>query len=208
MAILNGPLMSLDASGSVAGALTFSKWKGRNYVRQLVTPANPKSVKQVSVRSMMQFLSQNWAALGATPKGTWDAPAAADSISPFNAFIRSNLARWRNFLSPTESHPPANTGTAGTLSAQSITAGVRQLTVNLTLTAANNNWGVLIFRDPVTGFTPSFSNLVMAKLKTTTPQESWVDTPLAPGTYYYRMRPFTTEGVLGAAFAEINGVAT
>lgn len=46
MAKVTSPLMSLDASGSIAGALTFSKWKGRNYARQLVIPANPQTTGQ------------------------------------------------------------------------------------------------------------------------------------------------------------------
>jgi len=208
MAILNGPLMSLDASGSVAGALTFSKWKGRNYVRQLVVPANPKTVKQVSVRAMMKFLSQGWAAVGATPKATWNAPAAADSVSAFNAFIQRNLKRWASYLSPTQTYPAPNTGTVGTLAAQSIIAGVRQLTVQVSLTAVNTNWGLMIHRSQTTGFTPSFSTLVMCKVKTTTAAEQFVDTPLNPGLYYYKLLPFTTEGVLGATFAEISGTAT
>jgi len=31
MVKLNAPLMSLDASGTVANSITFAKWKGRNY---------------------------------------------------------------------------------------------------------------------------------------------------------------------------------
>lgn len=53
MAKVTSPLMSLDASGSIAGALTFSKWKGRNYVRQLVTPANPQTSGQQEVRAAL-----------------------------------------------------------------------------------------------------------------------------------------------------------
>ena len=36
-----GPMMSLDATGTIGKTATFSKWKGRNYVRQRVVPANP-----------------------------------------------------------------------------------------------------------------------------------------------------------------------
>ncbi len=43
----------MDASGSVGGAMTFSKWKGRNYVRQLVTPLNPQSNSQAEVRTKL-----------------------------------------------------------------------------------------------------------------------------------------------------------
>jgi len=208
MAKITGPLMSLDASGSVAGTIVFSKWKGRNYVRQLVVPANPKSVKQTSVRAMMKFLSQQWASLAATPQGTWSALAAASAHSPFNAFTSANMSRWASFLTPTQSYPAANTGTPGTLGVQSATGGVGQLTIAVSLTAVNDNWGLAIFRDLVTGFTPSFSNLIGVLAKTTTPSENYVDTPLAPDTYFYRLLPFTTEGVLGSAFAEITDTVT
>lgn len=53
MAKVTSPLMSLDASGSIAGAITFSKWKGRNYVRQLVIPANPRSAGQQATRAAL-----------------------------------------------------------------------------------------------------------------------------------------------------------
>ena len=58
MAKVNGPLLSMDASGSVAGAMTFSKWKGRNYVRQLVIPSNPDTAGQQAVRSILGTLAK------------------------------------------------------------------------------------------------------------------------------------------------------
>lgn len=53
MARVTSPLMSLDASGSIAGAITYSKWKGRNYVRQLVIPANPRTTGQQAARAAL-----------------------------------------------------------------------------------------------------------------------------------------------------------
>lgn len=58
MAKVSGPLMSLDASGKVGGTVVFSKWKGRNYVRQLVTPANPDTSGQKGVRSILGTLAK------------------------------------------------------------------------------------------------------------------------------------------------------
>lgn len=46
--------MSVDASGSYAGTLTFAKWKGRQYVRQLVTPSNPHSADQETARNVVR----------------------------------------------------------------------------------------------------------------------------------------------------------
>lgn len=58
MAKVNGPLMSMDASGKLGDAIVFSKWKGRNYVRQLVTPANPQTADQKTVRSILGTLAK------------------------------------------------------------------------------------------------------------------------------------------------------
>lgn len=58
MAKVTGPLLSLDASGSVANTMTFSKWKGINYLRQRVVPANPKTAGQKVVRGVLGTLSK------------------------------------------------------------------------------------------------------------------------------------------------------
>jgi len=78
---LKSPLMSLDASGSVGKAITFSKWKGRNYVRKLVIPHNPQSGLQTGMRAWLTWLSKYWAVLSAGDKAVWAAYYPADSIS-------------------------------------------------------------------------------------------------------------------------------
>ncbi|CAK0782151.1 conserved hypothetical protein [Gammaproteobacteria bacterium] len=54
MAKVKGPLMSMEASGTYGGTLTFGKWKGRAYVRQHVTPRNPNSAGQALGRNRMR----------------------------------------------------------------------------------------------------------------------------------------------------------
>jgi hypothetical protein len=54
MAKVSGPLMSMGASGSFGGALVFGLRKGQNVVRQLVTPANPKSADQAAARNIVR----------------------------------------------------------------------------------------------------------------------------------------------------------
>jgi hypothetical protein len=208
MALTTGPLMSLDASGSVAKTIVFSKWKGRNYVRQLVTPANPKSDKQVSVRAMFKFLSEAWAFLTAPNQGTWDAIAASLSVSPFNAYVRENQSRWGSFLAPGKESPVGTTGTAGTLAAQSATGGVGQATLTIDLAVVNDNWNVQLHRSTSIGFTPSFSTLIGVVRDEDLNVHTFVDTPLAADTYYYRWIPCTDDGLTDAAFAEINAIVT
>lgn len=53
MAKVKMPLMSGSASGSFAGTMVFSRSKGRDIVRQLVTPANPNTPAQRLVRNKL-----------------------------------------------------------------------------------------------------------------------------------------------------------
>lgn len=210
MARTVGPLMSLDASGSIAGTIVYSKWKGRNYVRQLVTPSNPRSPLQVSTRAMMKFLSQQWTPeLTAPQKATWEDDAAALAASPFNAYVQTNLQRWTQFTSPSKETPVTAVGVAPTFTTlPDVTDGVRQATVNWDITALNDAWGLLIFRDPVTLFTPSRDNLVGVALLKILTADTFIDTPLEPGTYFWNFQSFTDDGVKSASLGEQTAVVT
>ena len=47
--------MSMQASGTFANTLTFGTWKGRQVVRQRVTPSNPRSIGQEGARNKMRL---------------------------------------------------------------------------------------------------------------------------------------------------------
>jgi hypothetical protein len=55
---VSGPMHSDGASGSFGKALVFSIWKGRNYVRTLVTPSNPSSADQITARKYLGSLAK------------------------------------------------------------------------------------------------------------------------------------------------------
>ncbi len=209
MALVTAPLLSLDASGKVAGAIVFSKWKGRNYVRSLVKPANPRSGGQVSMRSMMKYLSQQWAGMSVADQATWQARADQLIASPFNAFISVNLKRWRSFTTPTKIDPAAETGSVATAETMTATGGVRQATITTEVTGVLlDNWGTLIFKGS-TGFTTSFSNLIAVNLnEVLSVVATFVDSPLVPATYFYNYRLFTDDGVIGPELGEESAVVT
>ena len=54
--------MSMEASGAYGGTLVFARRKGRNVVRQLVIPANPRSSDQESARNRVRVTGalQTW----------------------------------------------------------------------------------------------------------------------------------------------------
>lgn len=209
MATVKGPLFSLDASGTVAGAVVFSKWKGRNYVRKHAIPSNPKSDGQLSVRAMMRFLSQYWTSLSASEKADWETRASVTNVSPFNAYISYNMDRWGREEYPSQQDPAAETGTPGTLANESATAGVRSITISDEVTVLNSNWGILIFRSITTGFTPGRNNMYRVMPATSAAVFTFTDTAVTVGVpYYYRGRAISDDGVAGALWAEITATPT
>jgi len=206
MVKVSAPMLSMDASGTIGKAAVFSKWKGRNYVRSHVVPHNPKSAGQIGVRSMFKFLAQEWNGLGPTPKGTWSEIATALNISGFNSYIRANQRRWRNFRAPSMDETALEGHTSAVLNAWTATVGIRQIDLLVSLTTANANWGAMIFRNLVTGFTPTWSDCIAVISVTGTGSHHFIDTPLVADTYYYKHRLFTDDGKLSTASAEVNGV--
>lgn len=205
-----GPMMSFDATGTLGKIATFSKWKGRNYVRSRVIPANPKSGLQTGMRSMFKFLSQQWSGMSAPDKATWVTLAEAKVVSPFNAYVSQGQLRWKNFNSPSQAYPAAEVGVLGTPAATfpSAAGGVSSITISMQLSAAADNWGFLLYRSTSTGFTPSLSNVIAVVQLASTNVVTFVDTPLDPDTYYYDLSLITNDGVTGLPEGEISATAT
>jgi hypothetical protein len=207
MVKVSAPAMSLEASGKLGGSLVFSKWKGRPYVRALVKPSNPRTGPQTGVRAMMRFLSQAWKALGSTIWSDWEDRAKETTISPFNAYISYNMARWRRFLGCSQLDPATEASTANTVSAITATGAIRQIAVSITPTAATALWAYAIFRDAAAP-TTAFSSCIAVILANGASAVLYVDTPLAPGTWHYKAKAINTDGKFGTDSADCNGTAT
>lgn len=97
MAKITGPFLSLDASGTVFRTLTASRWKGINYMRGRIIPANPRTDDQTAVRLLIRHLSQGWATddglISAEYKTAYNTAAEGLPLSGFNLFIRDGVAK-------------------------------------------------------------------------------------------------------------------
>lgn len=198
------PALSIDASGSLAGAMVFSKWKGRNYVRSHVNPAQPRTGPQVGVRAMFKFLAQTWTTIASVDQATWDARAKEAAVSSFNAMMSYNQARWRNFLTPSQAFPATEASAAPSACTGVATVGIRQLSLAITHGAVICDNGIAIFRAAAAP-TPAFSNCIAVIDATAGGDGLYVDTPLDPGTYHYKTIAFNTDGKQGAASADFSG---
>ena len=56
MARVTGPLMSMEASGTIGKTLTFANWVGRQYVRRWTRPANPQTLNQMVQRNAFSVI--------------------------------------------------------------------------------------------------------------------------------------------------------
>ena len=208
MVKVNGPAMSLDASGSLANAIVFSKWKGRNYVRERVIPANPRKPGQVGVRAMFKFLTQIWDGLTDANKATWDDRADDMVVSPFNAFISYCQRRWRNFETPSKEDPAAEVSTAPDAQTGVATPGVRSMTLAITHGTNPADWGCAIFRSLTSTFSLTWDKCIAVVPVDGSGDCEYVDTPLEPDTYYYNTIGFMADGVKGADGTEFSGEIT
>lgn len=91
MARVSGPLMSMSASGTVGKALTFGKWKGRPWVREWFIPENPKTVKQVNIRTALTLLIAEWQGEDEPTKTKWDAYAEPFKMAGVNKYVSKGM---------------------------------------------------------------------------------------------------------------------
>lgn len=91
MAGLTGPLFSLSARGTIAKTITYASWRGINYARERVIPANPQTTAQTEVRNIFAMLLETWKRAPALFQTPWTAHATGQPFTNRNALIRDNM---------------------------------------------------------------------------------------------------------------------
>jgi hypothetical protein len=206
MARVKGPLFSVDASGTVASTVVFSRWRGRNYVRRHAIPANPRSAGQTAARTVIAFLAPEWSLMTDADKASWENLAEATNISPFNAFVAANARNWRDLMAPTKTHPAARTTAPGTVGVLTKLVSGRSVQVTVPVAAGSDDWGLALLRSGTTGVS-QLTNAVMAA-EAGPAEVVFVDGPLEPGTYYYNARVWSADGNLGAIGTQVSATVT
>jgi len=142
MAKIRGPLLSLGASGQIAGSQVYSTWKGVRYARQLVAPANPQTADQQQTRSVFAFLQDLYRNMPSSVTQIWDEVARGRPLTPRNAITKSNLPDLRQatdlsdlVLSPGVRNAPIPTNVNITTG-----AGAGQITVQASLAPLPTGW--------------------------------------------------------------------
>lgn len=140
MAKTSGPLLSLGASGTIGGALTFSKWKGIGYARQRVIPANPNSTAQQLTRGVFSNASNIWKGAPSLFTAPWDRFAIGQPLTGRNAWMKEFVARLRGEADLTDMlfAPSAKGGTP--LDSMVLVAGSEQIEVTPAAPTPPTGW--------------------------------------------------------------------
>lgn len=180
--------------------MTHSSWKGRSYVRQAVTPTNPNTPTQVSVRAMMAWLNSQWSGpiMNDADRAAWASIASKTSIPPFNAFLADALTNWSQMLAPrvTPTGARANLPSLFSPTVPTVAAETKSALISWTVGTLNFGWGLFIFREPGATITLSRENLVAIVPSGAVGAHTHLDVGLAPGQYAYRFARASTDGRL------------
>jgi len=186
--------MSLSASGTLADAITFSTWKGRGYVRERVIPSNPQSGAQVGRRAMFSFLSKAWDALSDADKATWQDLADELISAPFNAYIKFNMERWHNFLTPSHDQPCLDIHSSSDRTLSAAVWEENRIKLSSTATTANEQWGIVYFAKLAGAVTPAVGNAIIVELDEDIANRDTFWTPPTSGRWYFNAIPFADDG--------------
>jgi len=132
MAKTTAPLLSFGASGQIGSTLVYGSWKGRDYTRRYVIPANPQSTEQTLTRNCFSFLQSVYKVAPSLATAPWAAYARGKPLTDRNAFTKFNLPLLRDSgtLDDFVASPGALGGLPPTLVAS--TPGSEQLQIDVT----------------------------------------------------------------------------
>ena len=149
----------------------------------------------------MKWAGSEWRQLSDTDQATWEAKAQQTNISPFNAFVSQAMDNWSNAKAGQRQDPAETVATpAGPPTAITNTVIERRATIDWTDdVVGSNDFGVIYYQSPTTGFTPGRDNAVAVIYLGI---ETYNTITLVPGTYFYRMRTFDVAGNLSTLSAE------
>lgn len=146
MAKLTAPLLSFGGAGQIGKTQVYSRWRGINYARRYVIPANPNSTSQQHTRSVFAWLNATWKLMNPAAQAVWLLFSKGRPFTDRNAWISHNLSGLRGTdsvpattLAALVGSPGANGGLAA-VSAVGSDGGTHHLVVTVTVPDLPDGW--------------------------------------------------------------------
>lgn len=142
MAKVTAPFLAISASGSVAKTIVAGSWRGVQYVRQHVTPANPKTTAQTEVRNTFSGLDDQFKRMLTLAQEPFTAAAKGKPLTARNAFIKANLPEVRGEADMAKyvASPGVAGGLPGTNFSVSTGAAAGELDISVDITDGPLDW--------------------------------------------------------------------
>jgi hypothetical protein len=191
MAKTNGPLFSLEASGTIGKAITYGKNKGRNFVRVRVTPANPQTAAQTGVRANFAGLVILWKANTAILTANFSTLAATTQVSAFNAFVGFNQKRLSQGKGPANSTTPSELAPIANATGLAATVSGKYVSLTWVQSTDANAWDTAIYRKLGADPTGIRTELVAIIPRGT---QTYLDGPLVAGAWHYVLQAQSVNG--------------
>ena len=159
-------------------------------IRRRTSRHDARSPKQIACRAPMHFAALAYHDMNTAEKGQWN------DVHPEDFFCEA-VKRWLQQHSPAVSpYYPLNDQSAITISATA-TASIASMLLRFTPITAYALWGVAILRDRYPIITPTWPMLRIIYPTTTDHEQTWIDHPLSPGLWHYRLAACEITGRLG-----------
>ena len=197
------PLFSAEASGTLAGRLTFLQTPRGTTIRRRRRPRDPKTGGQIGRRSAFHFISKNWSTVDAGDRATWSAIASQVQLSNYNAYTRFNLEAWHDFLAPSKTYPITRVAAVGQLTVgPDASATGRTVRFRIYQNPVWGSWGIIYFASLSTGFSTAVENAVAFQWSRLLGYHytDWVTS--TPAAWFFNARLFSYDGTLGAEIGE------
>lgn len=142
MAKPTAPLLSFGASGTIAKTQVYASWRGRQYVRRHVIPANPRTTSQMDTRNVFSWLSSLWKEMTTDAQTPWVAFSKGKPLTDRNALNQMNVGPLRT--ATTLNAMVMSPGSGGGLAALTAVAtpGSGQISIAVTAPTPPVGWTV------------------------------------------------------------------
>lgn len=144
MAKVTAPFMSFGGRGQIGKAMVAQKWRGVQYVREYVVPANPRTQAQMDIRTLFAYLREMWKLAPAEVLTAWNAFAQGRPFTGMNKFVGENV-RVMKFETDMDNFIGAP-GSGGGLPPVSISvssgSGAGKINVHVTAPAIPSGWAL------------------------------------------------------------------
>jgi len=206
MAILTGPLMSLDARGTIGKTITYSKGKQRHYAKMRPVPSNPRTGSQLYIRLMVGYLTKCFSPMWLDEREymieNWSSLTDQGNLSVFSAFMRFNMKRWAQRKGPSisgitlvEDESP--------VSEVSATIYGRNVEVSMSAGMEFGLRGYMIYRSSTELIFPEKHELVGIAKTIQDNDGFFIDKNVPAGTWYYKVCGFGGYGSIGPPSADV-----